>query len=101
MTVDGDIIFNSSKIFLYGNDEAESYLEVKGDIIFDSHLGSAPSRIACYKLGFDFYGCEIDADYYKLADERFKRECLGEYTMKDGRTAIQLDIFGSHYTNNE
>ena len=65
----------------------------KGDIIFDSHLGSAPSRIAAYKLGFDFYGCEIDAEYYKLAEERFKRECLGEYTMKDGRTAKQLEIF--------
>ena len=65
----------------------------KGDIIFDSHLGSAPSRIASYKLGFDFYGCEIDAEYYKLADERFKRECLEEYTMKDGRIARQLDLF--------
>lgn len=65
----------------------------KGDVIFDSHLGSGSSRIAAYQMGFDFYGCEIDAEYFRLADERFKRECLGEYTMKDGRIAKQLDIF--------
>ena len=65
----------------------------KGDIIFDSHLGSGPSRIAAYRLGFDFYGCEINEEYFRLAEERFKRECLNEYTLKDGRTVRQLDIF--------
>jgi len=43
----------------------------KGDKIFDSHLGSGSSRIACYELGFDFIGCEIDKDYYEAQEERF------------------------------
>lgn len=30
----------------------------EGDKIFDSHLGSGSSRIAAYKLGFDFYGAK-------------------------------------------
>ena len=43
----------------------------KGDKIFDSHVGSGSSRIACYDLGFDFEGCEIDKDYWEAQEERF------------------------------
>lgn len=46
----------------------------KGDIIFDSHLGSQSSRVAAYDLGFDFYGCEIDPDYFKSGCDRFDKE---------------------------
>ena len=44
----------------------------QGDKILDTHLGSGSSRIACYNLGFDFVGCEIDEDYFKAQEERFK-----------------------------
>lgn len=40
--------------------------------IFDSHLGSGSSRIACYELGFDFLGCEIDKDYFEAMEKRFQ-----------------------------
>lgn len=43
-----------------------------GDKILDTHLGSGSSRIAAYVLGFDFYGCEIDKDYYSDQEKRFK-----------------------------
>lgn len=56
----------------------------EGDKIFDSHLGSGSSRIAAYKLGFDFYGCEIDKEYFASANERFKNECLGIVQTKNG-----------------
>jgi len=42
------------------------------DKIFDSHVGSGSSRIACYDLGFDFEGCELDADYWQGQEDRFK-----------------------------
>ena len=42
-----------------------------GDKILDTHLGSASSRIAAYKMGFDFWGCELDSDYFNQANERF------------------------------
>jgi site-specific DNA-methyltransferase (adenine-specific) len=45
-----------------------------GDKIFDSHVGSGSSRIACYELGFDFTGCELDKDYYEAQEKRFKLE---------------------------
>jgi len=36
-----------------------------GDKIFDSHVGSASSLIACIEEGFDYVGCELDPDYYR------------------------------------
>lgn len=45
----------------------------KGDKILDTHLGSGSSRIAAYKLGFDFWACEIDKEYFDKQEERFKK----------------------------
>jgi site-specific DNA-methyltransferase (adenine-specific) len=42
-----------------------------GQTIFDSHVGSGSSRIACYDMGFDFEGCELDADYHAAQEKRF------------------------------
>lgn len=41
-----------------------------GDKILDTHVGSASSLIACYDLGFDAVGYEIDETYYKQALQR-------------------------------
>ena len=43
-----------------------------GDRILDTHLGSGSSAIAAFDGGFDFVGCEIDADYYTAAKRRFE-----------------------------
>lgn len=43
-----------------------------GDKILDTHLGSQSSRIAAYDLGFDFYGWEIDKDYFEAGNKRFE-----------------------------
>lgn len=44
-----------------------------GDLIFDSHVGSASSLIACEEMGFDYIGCELDEDYYKAAQKRIQQ----------------------------
>ncbi len=41
-----------------------------GQTIFDSHMGSGSSAIACNNLGFEFVGCELDADYFQSACKR-------------------------------
>ena len=46
----------------------------RGDKILDTHVGSASSLIACHRMGFDFWGFELDADYYKAASERLAKE---------------------------
>ena len=44
----------------------------EGDLILDTHVGSASSLIACHELGFDAVGFEIDPDYYKASKERLE-----------------------------
>jgi site-specific DNA-methyltransferase (adenine-specific) len=44
----------------------------EGDKIFDSHMGSQSSRIACYDGGFDFWGCELDKEYFDAGNKRFE-----------------------------
>ena len=42
--------------------------------ILDTHLGSGSSRIAAFKMDLDFYGFEIDNDYFLKQNERFLNE---------------------------
>lgn len=42
-----------------------------GDKIFDSHMGSQSSRIAAYQMGFDYWGFELDPDYFRDGCKRF------------------------------
>jgi site-specific DNA-methyltransferase (adenine-specific) len=44
----------------------------QGDKILDTHVGSASSLIACYDMGFDYIGFEIDEDYYNMAQKRIE-----------------------------
>lgn len=64
-----------------------------GDKIFDPMMGSQSSRIAAYKMGFDYWGCEIEPLYFNKGNERFAKECLGEMKGSDGKITKQLMIF--------
>jgi site-specific DNA-methyltransferase (adenine-specific) len=44
-----------------------------GDKILDTHMGSQSSRIAAYKMGFDFWGYEIDEQYFREGCKRFDK----------------------------
>lgn len=65
----------------------------EGATIFDPMMGSQSSRIAAYKMGFDYVGCEIDEEYFAKGCERFDRECHGIERLKDGRIAVQQSLF--------
>lgn len=43
-----------------------------GTKILDTHLGSGSIAIACYDMGFDLTGYEIDKDYYDAAVKRLE-----------------------------
>ncbi|KAF0148024.1 MAG: putative DNA methylase [Ignavibacteria bacterium] len=45
----------------------------EGDLILDTHVGSGSSLIACIEGGFNYYGCEIDNEYYEAAKKRIGR----------------------------
>lgn len=44
----------------------------QGDKILDTHMGSQSSRIAAYDMGFDYYGTELDKDYFDAGNKRFE-----------------------------
>ncbi len=45
----------------------------KGNKILDTHLGSGSIAIACYNLGYDLTGYEIDKDYYEAAIKKIEQ----------------------------
>jgi len=42
----------------------------EGDKILDTHLGSGSIAIACWDMGFDLTGYEIDKEYFDNANKR-------------------------------
>ena len=60
----------------------------QGDLILDTHVGSASSLIACYDLGFDAVACELDKDYYNESNKRL------DYFMKQPKIVdIPADVY--------
>ncbi len=45
-----------------------------GEKILDTHLGSQSSRIAAHRMGFDFYGCERNLEYFQDGCRRYQQE---------------------------
>lgn len=46
----------------------------EGYRILDTHVGSASSLIACHRAGLQYWGFEIDKEYYRMAKDRLERE---------------------------
>ena len=45
----------------------------EGDTIFDPFMGSGTTGVAAVQLGRNFIGCEIDPDYFAIAERRIKQ----------------------------
>jgi len=43
-----------------------------GDIIFDPFAGSGTFLVSAQNLGFKFLGCELDPDYFSIAEKRLE-----------------------------
>lgn len=61
-----------------------------GDKILDTHLGSGSSRIAAFKMGFDFYATELDKDYFDAQELRFRKECFNESVFENADGAKKI-----------
>ena len=70
---DGDTISPAQKPVKLYRWTLSNYAQ-PGDRILDTHAGSASSLIACYEMGFDFLGFEIDEVQFKKADGRLAAE---------------------------
>lgn len=63
-----------------------------GDKIIDTHLGSGSSRIAAYKLGFDFWATELDKDYFQAQEKRFQK-AINEPLFQTQPEPVQTKFF--------
>lgn len=57
-----------------------------GDIILDTHVGSASSLIACYRTNHPYVGFELDKHYYDLSKKRLDKITV----IRDGSTIETL-----------
>lgn len=66
-----------------------------GDKILDTHMGSQSSRIAAHQMGFDFWGCEIDPEYFADGCKRFEKEAEQQalFVPSDPGQPEQIKIF--------
>jgi len=65
-----------------------------GDKILDTHVGSASSLIACYDMGFDAVGFELDAYYYRMSKQRLD-DFMRQPRLDEADKMIQeqIDLF--------
>lgn len=72
VVMEGNTIHPTQKTIKLYNWILQNYAK-SNDKILDTHLGSGSSRLAAYDLGFDFYGCELDKDYFDAQEKRFSK----------------------------
>jgi site-specific DNA-methyltransferase (adenine-specific) len=54
-----------------------------GDKILDTHMGSQSSRIAAWKYGFDYWGSDLDDNYFREGCKRFKKISTQPLLLKE------------------
>lgn len=47
---------------------------VAGDTVFDPFMGSGTAGVAALQYDRDFIGCELNPDYYRIAERRIRNE---------------------------
>jgi len=48
-------------------------MTTRGDVVFDPFMGSGTTGVAAVQLGRNFIGCEIDPQYFAIAEKRIKQ----------------------------
>lgn len=82
---------NQKPVIVYGK-LLKDYAE-PGFKIIDTHVGSGSLRIACHELGFDFYGCEKNADIFNDQEKRFNEQLKQQKLFTPERiNSTQLEI---------
>lgn len=62
-----------------------------GATIFDPFMGSGTTGVACMQLGRNFIGCEIDPNYYAIAEKRIHEASLQPPLFTDSEDAPKIE----------
>jgi len=68
-----------------------------GDTIFDPFMGSGTTGVAAIQLGRNFIGCEIDPDYFAIAEKRIKEATLQPQLFKQETPKATQENFLDNY----
>ncbi len=63
--------------------------------VLDTHVGSASSLIAFHRAGAEYWGYEIDPEYYRHAKERLEAETAQvrlDYLPEDNAEQVGMDL---------
>lgn len=66
-----------------------------GGIVLDPFMGSGSTGVACVKNGFDFIGCEMNQEYFEIAERRIQFEQVWPESKPESVDEIvehQLDL---------
>ena len=66
----------------------------KGHVVADPFMGSGTTGVAAVRLGRQFWGVEIDPDYFEVAKRRIQAELDRFPLFAHEARASQLDLFG-------
>jgi site-specific DNA-methyltransferase (adenine-specific) len=70
-----------------------------GDTIFDPFMGSGTTGVACMQLGRNFIGCEIDPNYFAIAEKRIHEASLQPQLFSEKQPEEkQVDLFDNAST---
>lgn len=47
-----------------------------GEMVLDPFMGIGGAGVAAKKLGRNFIGCEIDSNYFEIAESRITKGCV-------------------------
>jgi len=62
--------------------------------VLDPFLGSGSTGMAAVELGHEFVGCDLDANYYKIAETR-----IAAWNKKDPKEAMFDELFDTDTDN--
>ena len=68
-----------------------------GITIFDPFMGSGTTGVAAIQLGRNFIGCEIDPDYFAIAEKRIKEATLQPQLFKQETPKATQENFLDNY----
>ena len=54
-----------------------------GDVVFDPCMGSGTTGVACINLNRQFVGCELNKEYYDIANNRLENVPLGLFVEEE------------------
>jgi len=69
VTIEKNKVHPTQKPVRLGEWILEKYAK-QGDIIFDPFAGSGTFLVSAQNLGFEYIGCELDKEYFEIAQER-------------------------------